>query len=81
LDYDIDWQIRQHYSQHWVCFKSGLTLYQWAFYHNQHQLGRTSIAGLLFVNFYFFIFIHQRFRAGQAMNASPAASPARCLQL
>jgi hypothetical protein len=54
-------------------------LYQWAFYRYHHQPGRTSFAGLLFVNFYFFIFNHQRFRAGQAMNASPAASPARWL--
>jgi hypothetical protein len=46
-------------------------------YHYQHQLGRTSIAGLLFVNFYIYIFNHQRFRAGQALNSSPAASPAR----
>jgi hypothetical protein len=52
-------------------------LYQWAFYVYQHQLGRTSIAWLLFVNFYFFIFNHQRFRAGQAMNAAPAAIPVR----
>jgi hypothetical protein len=54
-------------------------LYQWAFYHNQHQLGRTGIAGLLFVNLYFYILNQQRFRAGQAMNSSPAASPARCM--
>jgi hypothetical protein len=54
-----------------------MTLYQWAFYRYQHQLGRTSIAGLLFVNFYFFIFNHQRFRAGQAMNSTPAAIPVR----
>jgi len=55
-------------------------LYQWAFYRYQHQPGRTSIAGLLFVNFYFFIFNHQRFRAGRAMNSTPAAIPERCLQ-
>lgn len=67
-------------SQHWVCCKLGLTLYPWAFYHYQHQLGRTSIAGLLFVKLYFYNFIQQRFRAGRAMNASPAASPARCKQ-
>jgi hypothetical protein len=54
-----------------------MTLYQWAFYRYQHQLGRTSIAGLLFVNLYFYIFNQQRFRAGRAMNSSPAASPAR----
>jgi hypothetical protein len=58
-----------------------MTLYQWAFYHYQHQLGRTSIAGLLFVNMYFFILNQQWFRAGQAMNSSPAASPARWLLL
>jgi hypothetical protein len=57
-----------------------MTLYQWAFYRYQHQLGRTSIAGLLFVNFYFFIFNHQRFRAGQAMNSTPAAIPVRYVQ-
>jgi hypothetical protein len=39
--------------------------------------GWTNIAELLFVNLYFYIFIQQRFRAGQAMNSSPAASPAR----
>jgi hypothetical protein len=32
---------------------------------------------LLFVNLYFYIFNQQRFRAGRAMNSSPAASPAR----
>ena len=41
------------------------------------HLGWTNNAGLLFVNFYFFIFNHQRFRAGQAMNAAPAAIPVR----
>jgi hypothetical protein len=54
-----------------------MTSYQWAFYRYQHQLGRTSITGLLIVNLYFYIFNQQRFRAGRAMNASPAASPAR----
>jgi hypothetical protein len=44
------------------------------------HLGRTNIAGLLFVNLYFYIFNQQRFRAGRAMNSSPAASPARSLQ-
>jgi hypothetical protein len=39
--------------------------------------GWTNIAGLLFVNLYFYIFNQQRFRAGRAMNYSPAASPAR----
>jgi hypothetical protein len=52
-------------------------LYQWAFYRYQHQLGRTSMAGLLFVNFYFFIINHQRFWAGQAMNSALAAIPVR----
>jgi hypothetical protein len=41
------------------------------------HLGWTNIAGLLFVNLYFYIFNQQRFRAGRAMNSSPAASPAR----
>jgi hypothetical protein len=41
------------------------------------HLGWTNTAGLLFVNLYFYIFIQQRFRAGLAMNSSPAASPAR----
>jgi len=52
-------------------------LEQWAFYRYQLHLGWTSIAELLFVNFYIYIFIQQRFRAGRAMNSSPAASPAR----
>jgi len=56
-----------------------MTLYQWAFYRYQHQLGWTSIAGLLVVNFYFFIFNKQRFRTGRAMNSAPAAIPVRCL--
>jgi len=43
------------------------------------HLGWTNIVGLLFVNLYFYIFIQQRFRAGLAMNSSPAASPARWL--
>jgi len=42
------------------------------------HLGWTKIAGLLFGNMYLYIFNQQRFRAGQAMNSSPAASPARC---
>jgi hypothetical protein len=45
------------------------------------HLGWTNIAGLLFGNLYFYIFNQQRFRAGRAMNSSPAASPARCRQL
>jgi hypothetical protein len=44
------------------------------------HLGWTNIAGLLFVNLYFYIFNQQRFRAGRAMNSSPAASPARKAQ-
>ena len=40
------------------------------------HLGWTYIVGLLFVNLYFYIFNQQRFRAGRAMNSSPAASPA-----
>jgi hypothetical protein len=45
------------------------------------HLGWTFIVGLLFVNLYFYIFNQQRFRAGPAMNSSPAASPARWLLL
>jgi hypothetical protein len=41
------------------------------------HLGWTFNLGLLFVNLYFYIFNQQRFRAGRAMNSSPAASPAR----
>jgi hypothetical protein len=41
------------------------------------HLGWTYNLGLLFVNLYFYIFNQQRFRAGRAMNSSPAASPAR----
>ena len=37
--------------------------------------GRTSIFGLLFVIFYFYIFIHQRLWADIAMNSLPAAIP------
>jgi hypothetical protein len=40
------------------------------------HLGWTFIVGLLFVNLYFYIFNQQRFRAGRAMNSSPAVSPA-----
>jgi len=35
--------------------------------------GLTSIPELLIANWYFYIIIQQRFRAGQAMNPSPAA--------
>jgi hypothetical protein len=56
-------------------------LEQWAFYRYQLHMDWTNIAELLFVNFYFFIFIQQRFRAGRAMNSSPAASPVRWWQL
>jgi hypothetical protein len=38
------------------------------------HLGWTYIVGLLFVNLYFYIFNQQRFRAGLAMNSSPARS-------
>jgi hypothetical protein len=41
------------------------------------HLGWTNIAGLLFVNLYFYIFNQQQFRAGRSMNSSPTASPAR----
>jgi len=63
--------------EHGYC--CGLTLCQWVFYRYQHHPGRTSIAGLLVVNFYFLIFNHQRFEAGQAMNSTPAAIPNRWL--
>jgi len=43
------------------------------------HLGWTNTVVLLFVNLYFYIFNQQRFRAGRAMNSSPAASPARCM--
>ena len=39
------------------------------------HLGWTNIVGLLFVNLYFYIFNQQRFRAGRAMNSSPASKP------
>ena len=42
--------------------------------------GLSSIAGLLFVNLYFYIFNQQRFRAGRAINSSPAATPVRWQQ-
>jgi hypothetical protein len=44
------------------------------------HLGWTFNLELLFVNFSFYIFNQQRFRAGRAMNSSPAASPARYAQ-
>ena len=40
-------------------------------------VGRTSIAELLFVIFYFYNFIHQRLGADIAMNSLPAAIPDR----
>ena len=40
--------------------------------------GRNSV-GLLVVNLYFYFFIGQQFQAGQAMNSTPAAIPARCV--
>jgi nicotinamide riboside transporter PnuC len=39
--------------------------------------GRTSIFGLLFVIFYFYIFIQQRLGSDTAMNSLPAAIPNR----
>jgi hypothetical protein len=39
------------------------------------HLGWTNIVWLLFVNFYFYIFNQQRFRAGRAMNSSPESKP------
>jgi hypothetical protein len=41
------------------------------------HLGRTNIAGLLFVNLYFYIFNQQRFRADTAAIPALQASPAR----
>ena len=41
------------------------------------HLGWTFNLELLFVNLYYYIFNQQRFRAGRAMNSSPAASPVR----
>ena len=41
--------------------------------------GRNSVE-LLVVIMYFKIFIGQQFRAGQAINSTPAAIPVRCLQ-
>jgi hypothetical protein len=41
------------------------------------HLGWTYINELLFVNLYFYIFNQQRFRAGRAMNSTPAQSPSR----
>jgi hypothetical protein len=42
------------------------------------HLGWTNIAGLLFVNLYFYIFNQQRFRADTATIPALQASPARC---
>jgi hypothetical protein len=44
------------------------------------HLGWTINLGLLFVNFYFYIFNQQRFRADTATIPALQASPARCLQ-
>jgi hypothetical protein len=55
-------------------------LEQWAFNRYQLHLGWTNIARLLFDNLYFYIFIQQWFRAGRAMNSTPALSLARYLQ-
>ncbi len=43
--------------------------------------GRTSIAELLFITFYFYIFIHQRLGSDTAMNSLPAAIPDRYRKL
>ena len=43
--------------------------------------GRTSIAGLLFIIFYFYNFILQRLGADLAMNSMPAAIPDRWAQI
>jgi hypothetical protein len=43
------------------------------------HLGWTNIAGLLFVNLYFYIFNQQRFRADTATIPALQASPARCM--
>jgi len=43
--------------------------------------GWTSIFGLLFVIFYFYIFIYQRLGADTAMNSLPAAIPKRRSQI
>jgi len=43
-------------------------------------LGRTNIAELLFVIFYFYIFIQQRLGSDTAMNSLPAAIPDRWWQ-
>ena len=42
--------------------------------------GRTSIAWLLYVIFYFYNFIHQRLGADTAMTSLPAAIPDRYMQ-
>jgi hypothetical protein len=42
------------------------------------HLGWTFNLGLLFVNFYFYIFNQQRFRADTATIPALQASPARC---
>jgi hypothetical protein len=41
--------------------------------------GRISVVLLVFI-LYFYFFIGQQFRAGQAMNSTPAAIPLRWLQ-
>lgn len=64
--------------QHQVCCKAGG---RWS---NQHFIavgllfGPTFFNLALFVNLNFYIYNQQQFRAGRAMNSSPAASPARC---
>jgi hypothetical protein len=44
------------------------------------HLGWTNIAGLLFVNLYFYIFNQQRFRADTATIPALQASPVRCMK-
>ena len=41
--------------------------------------GRNSVGLLVFI-LYFYFFIGQQFRAGQAMNSTPAAIPVRYVQ-
>jgi hypothetical protein len=54
-------------------------LEQWAFYRYQLHPGWTNIAGLLFVNLYFYIFNQQRFRADTAaIPALQQALPVMC---
>jgi hypothetical protein len=45
------------------------------------HLGWTYIAGLLFVNLYFYIFIQQRFRGWTLIRPALQKASARCVQL